>query len=293
MRGKPRRRGAWREIHTGSPPGLLRFRPPDPERGIEKAWRFHHGPKNTQGSSIIDGVADVFQGSHLEVRTSHTGRLLWQRNTSSSLVLATPAEVWTTGTGYVKVRSLRSGREMRRFDLPKSSRVQVVFRDPWLERDGVTFVTTGSGSGHSTTYYRSGRPQTGSGLDIVRVDRTGKALSTAKLASGAVTYDGNRFLLEDGRWLFAFNEQEEEGGKWFTRIVALAPETGATERWIEIEISGKGTGQPPRLCPVAGGLAVGNSEGYGWFTRELPDDDEGIGADSGELPEDSDSDSDE
>jgi len=276
--GKPMKHDNWIEVQSVSPPGLLRYRPPNPETGIGKRSTFLAGPANTRSTAIVDGIANIFQASRLEVRAAKTERVLWKRSTSSRLVYATPSEVWTTSSGSIKARTLRSGRALYSIQLPETTAVQTHFANPHVDGRGRTFVCSQLGYSHSTrrvVYYGSATYQTGGKLWVVHLvpqdgsDREKVAWKT-QLAKGSVTYDGNRYLLEDGSWLFAFNEQDTESEKWYTRIARVDPKSGDAELWINVEISGKGTGQPPRLCPVAGGLAVGNSEGYGWFTTELP-----------------------
>ena len=106
----------------------------------------------------------------------------------------------------------------------------------------------------------------GKGVALVHIDKDYKTLWETRLSGGNTVYDGNRHLLEDGRWLFVFNEQDTSSEKWYTRVSVIDPESGSSELWLQVEIASRGTGLLPRISPVAGGLAVGNSEGYGWFT---------------------------
>jgi len=286
--GHPMRRGPWYEVLSTAPPGLLRYRPAEDDAGITRRQEFVPGPNKTRSASIVKGVANVFQGERLEVRAHGSERLLWSRRTTSRLVHATPGEVWTTAAGNLKARALRSGRELRKIPLPGSTRVDSTFTQSDVDGDGMTLVCSSTSSASlQVRRYSSASYRTGSKLWIVRLGPVRPAarppeggpaeaagvrerLWATELAVANVTYDGSRHILDDGRWLFAFNAQDAESEKWYTRVVAVDPATGEAQRWIEVEISGKGTGQAPRICPVAGGLAVGNSEGYGWFTTSLP-----------------------
>ena len=119
----------------------------------------------------------------------------------------------------------------------------------------------------------------------MQVDKDLEARWETKIAGGASNYDGNRRVLEDGRWLFVFNEQDSSSEKWYTRVSTIDPVSGESELWLQVEISGKGTGLMPRISPVAGGLSVGNSEGYGWFTTaRLAGEDENGGNGLNEDP---------
>ena len=72
-------------------------------------------------------------------------------------------------------------------------------------------------------------------------------------------------------------DRDTSSEKWYTRVSVVDPTSGKSELWLQVEIASKGTGLLPRISPVAGGLAVGNSEGYGWFTTAelvLPEKDE-------------------
>ena len=124
------------------------------------------------------------------------------------------------------------------------------------------------------------------GVTLVQIDKDLETRWKTKIAGGASNYDGNRRVLEDGRWLFVINEHDSSSEKWYTRVSTIDPVSGKSELWLQVEISGKGTGLLPRISPVAGGLSVGNSEGYGWFTAaRLAGEDEdganGLGEDPG------------
>jgi outer membrane protein assembly factor BamB len=275
--GGPAVKGGWALVRTVMPPGMLRYRLP---RAGERTTpvQFLPGPQSTVAAFAIEGIASVFQGQNqmLEVRAAETGRLLWARTTSSRLVYASEDAVWTTASGVLKARSLRSGRELEVVDLPESSIALAVFDDPALDRGGLTLVTSQSYSPlrSASAYAYSSQTQTGTGLQLLRLERASDGSFRRRwhspLAGGPVTYDGSRRVLEDGRWLFAFNEQDPSSQKWYTRVVVLDPQSGDLHRWLHVGIAGRGTGQPPRFSVAAGGLAVGNAEGFGRFTLDLP-----------------------
>ena len=285
--GRPVRRGEAIEVGTIAPPGRLRYLlPGDDDRQTKTgrrggSWSFRSGPENQTRLASAEGIADAASigTGKIEVRAASTGRVLWTRNTSSSLVTMTPNEVWTTGSGNLKARSLRNGRELRRIPLPESTRVQHVFDPPEVsiaatQADEPTLVCSKSSRVHYNPYGQRSQT-TGVDLWLVRVDPEYREVRWKhQLAKGSVSYHGERWHLQDGRWLLPFNVQKEEGERWVTRVVAFDPSTRAQETWVEVEISGKGTGQTPRICPLEDGLAVGNSDGFGWFTRSAPPEDE-------------------
>ena len=283
VRGRPRRLGAWYFAQSIAPAGLLRF-PADllatanDQKTGKREVQFIPGPPGSNAGYQVEGIASVHHGKALTVLAETSNRKLWSRSTSSRLVFATPTAVWTSGSGNIKARALRSGRELVKIELPPKTTVVSYFRDrigspdtPDSEPSGemqLTLVTSGGSTvlGHMQSSYYS-KTRTGSKLHLVRLDHGMNKHWEKEIASGPVTYDGKRRILEDGRWLFVFNEQEPESEKWYTRVIAVRPENGESELWLETEISGKGTGQPARLAAVAGGLMLGNADGFGWFRR--------------------------
>jgi outer membrane protein assembly factor BamB len=274
--GQPLVEGRWVTVRSASPPGLLRYRSPEESPAGEAArasgrdLQFIPLAERPAAGHLLSGLAVAAQGQRLEVRSGDGRRLIWSRSTGSRIVMATPSHVWTTKQGEFKARGLFCGNPEKRIELPSGTMVHSLFDDPLTDRQGMTLVTSSSMA--SPQYYYS-QTQSGSRLHLVRLDQKHEKVWEKELARRAVTYDGRRHLLEDGRWLLAYNEQDD-AEKWYTRVVALEPESGAAEPWFGIEIPGKGTGQPPRLATVAGGLAAGNAEGFGWFTAlplELPE----------------------
>lgn len=275
--------------HSTSPPGMLRFSLAG--RGIRKleGWDMVPGPKGMSGSQLVPGVADVMSGQSLEIRSTTSGRILWSRKSSPKLLHATADSVWLSSEGKVSIVSLRSGRPLDQIKLPDNLQAAYRFQDPATGRVTLACTSSTSNSYFCANCGRMHTRSTGSspvssskGVTLLQVDKDLEARWETRLAGGAVNYDGNRHVLEDGRWLFAFNEQDSSSEKWYTRVSAIDPVSGKSELWLQVEISGKGTALLPRISPVAGGLSVGNSEGYGWFTTvELADEKEA----SEEAPE--------
>ncbi|MBN1441969.1 MAG: PQQ-binding-like beta-propeller repeat protein, partial [Planctomycetes bacterium] len=269
--GDPSVEGGWRplsriEVASSAPPGLLRYTLPGEASGQRGKVELLRAPEAARRGAVIEGIARVFQGAKLVVASADGGRPLWSRAAGASLVRAESALVWTSVEGTLEARSLRSGRVRREIELPGRSRVVALFDDPRVDGGGWTIAATGGPGAVLSSY--SSRAQTGSELHLIRLDAQKRKMWEVEIASGPVTYDGSRLVLEDGRWLFALNEQERESEKWYTRVVAVSPEDGFVETWLTAKISGKGTGQPARLATAAGGIALGNSEGFGWFTTD-------------------------
>ena len=277
-----------------SPPGMLRFSLAG--KGIRKLqdWELVPGPKGMSGSQLVPGVADVMSGQSLEVRSTTSGRILWSRRSSPKLLHATAESVWLSSQGKVTIVSLRSGRPLNHISLPDKLQATYRFEDPATGR--ITLACTTSSASNSYYCPNCGRMHTrattsspassSKGVTLVQLDKDLETRWKTKIAGGASNYDGNRRVLEDGRWLFVFNEQDSSSEKWYTRVSTIDPVSGKSELWLQVEISGKGTGLLPKISPVAGGLSVGNSEGYGWFTAARPasedeDGGEGLNEDPG------------
>lgn len=267
-----------------SPPAMLRFTLGS--EGIRKLedWDMVAGPKGMSGSHSIPGIADVMSGESIEVRSPTSGRILWNKRSSPKLLHATAESIWLGTKGFVSIVSIRSGQSIQKIPLPED--LQAAYR---FEDAAAGTLTLACTSTLSNSYYCSncGRMHTRSnsgpkelsagGMTLVHVGRDYETLWQTRISAGNTVYDGNRHLLEDGRWLFVFNEQDTSSEKWYTRVSVIDPASGKSELWLQVEITGKGTGLLPRISPVAGGLAVGNSEGYGWFTAaelEFPEKDE-------------------
>jgi hypothetical protein len=110
----------------------------------------------------------------------------------------------------------------------------------------------------------SGQTQTGTDLFLLRLGPKGEKVWEAQVHKGAVAYGGDRYLADSGKFLLAFNG-EVGPEKWYTRVVLVDPATGSTQELAKAEIKSKGTGLPPRLALLDGGLALGNADGFGWF----------------------------
>ncbi|MEE3180669.1 MAG: hypothetical protein VX288_02075 [Planctomycetota bacterium] len=236
------------------------------------------GPRAMSGAQSIPGVADVMSGESLEVRAPASGRILWNKRSSQKLLHATAESIWLGGSGQISIVSIRSGQLIQRIPLPGTLQASHRFENT----PGGTVTLACSSVAGSNSYYcaNCGRMHTRSstspkelsakGVALVHIDKDYKILWETRLSAGNTVYDGNRHLLEDGRWLFVFNEQDPSNEKWYTRVSVVDPGSGNSELWLQVEIASKGTGLLPRISPVAGGLAVGNSEGYGWFTTADP-----------------------
>ena len=268
-----------------SPAAMLRFTLAG--EGIRKleTWDLVTGPKAMSGAQSIPGIADVMSGVSLEVRAPASGRILWNKKSSHKLLHATAESIWLGGAGQVSIVSIRSGQSLHRIPLPGTLQAAHRFENT----PGETVTLACSSATPSNSYYcaNCGRMHTrsssgpkelsASGVALVHIDKDYKTLWETRLSAGNTVYDGNRHILEDGRWLFVFNEQDTSSEKWYTRVSVVDPDSGKSELWLQVEIASKGTGLLPRISPVAGGLAVGNSEGYGWFTTAdltLPEKDD-------------------
>ncbi len=263
-----------------APAAMLRFTLAD--EGIRKleTWDLVTGPRAMSGAQSIPGIADVMSGESLEVRAPASGRILWNKRSSHKLLHATAESIWLGGSGQISIVSIRSGQLIQRIPLPDTLQASHRFENT----PGGTVTLACSSATGSSSYYcaNCGRMHTRSssstsqkelsarGVALVHIDKDYKTLWETRLSAGNTVYDGNRHLLEDGRWLFVFNEQDPSNEKWYTRVSVVDPGSGNSELWLQVEIASKGTGLLPRISPVAGGLAVGNSEGYGWFTTAAP-----------------------
>lgn len=267
-----------------SPPAMLRFTLAG--KGIRELedWDMVSGPKGMSGSHTIPGIADVMSGDSIEVRSPTSGRILWNKRSNPKLLHATAESIWLGSRGEVSIVSIRSGQSIQKIPLPDN--LQAAYRFENAPGGTISLACT---STSSNTYFcpNCGRMHTRStsspkelsarGMTLVHVGKDYETLWKTRISAGSTVYDGNRHLLEDGRWLFVFNEQDTSSEKWYTRVSVIDPASGQSELWLQVEIASKGTGMLPRISPVAGGLAVGNSEGYGWFTTaelEPPEKDE-------------------
>ena len=112
----------------------------------------------------------------------------------------------------------------------------------------------------------------------------GEKVWETQLHKGSITYGGGRFLAAGGRYVLLFNA-EVEPEKWYTRAVMVDPSNGSpnggtarggtadggtsdviVRELFSAELHSKGTGQPPRLAILLEGIAVGNADGFGYFT---------------------------
>ena len=67
-------------------------------------------------------------------------------------------------------------------------------------------------------------------------------------------------------YLLVFNT-ELQPEKWYTQAIVVSPFAAQDKRVRELfrlEVQGKGIRQPPRIGVLAGGLAVGNTDGFGF-----------------------------
>jgi hypothetical protein len=109
-----------------------------------------------------------------------------------------------------------------------------------------------------------GTTQTGTDLLLVRLAPSLEKAWEAKLHEGPVTYLGGRHVAEDGSILVLYNgEMEKE--KWYTRVLRIDADRGQMRLLASVELPGSGTGQPPRLAVLRGGVALGNAAGFGWL----------------------------
>ncbi|MBI4606824.1 MAG: PQQ-like beta-propeller repeat protein [Planctomycetes bacterium] len=257
----PARHGTCLQVRTASPSGLWILRA---SGGGRKAACFVRGPSGAAGEALLaaGGLAAAFGGEALQVVEASSGRALWTaKGARLALAFARGAELWLAEPdGRLVARSARSGRARRAVALPEGCGVTAVF----LERDGSrTLVLSRAGGAVPGAWY-GGRVRTGVGLHLLRLSAAGEKLWERTLHEGPVTCRRERLLVPGGRWVLAFNAEEGEE-KWYTRVVVVSPADGSVHELCSLEVHGKGTGQPPRLQVLEGGLAVGNADGFGWF----------------------------
>jgi len=267
----PVMRGPWLVTRTGSPSGFSLHRVDGRKEGI--AHRFVRGPEgNVLGAALTaGGLVAVFAGAQLEAIDVESGRSLWRRRGAPArLAFVTASEVWLSEPGgRLVARSVRSGRELRSVTLPDDTVVVEVF----VERSAAgkvvsrTLVLSRGGSRSPSAWYRS-KVNTGMDLILLRLSPSGETLWETQLHKGAVTYDGRRYVVSDGRYLIGFNAEAGEG-KWYTRLVLIDSEDGSFNEVLSAELHGKGTAQPPRLLVLADGIGVGNADGFGWYGSPL------------------------
>lgn len=305
----PRFDGRWMRVRTSAPAGIRLYPvplPSDADAGGSRQgglggpgggpevevtvpqrprWIRSPDPQAAQAALAGGKLVTAFLGKTLEVSALETGRRLWGRKgVSTPLVSATGEALWfCEASGRLVSRSLRSGRTRFSLDLPEGGKVIDAYQEvPAATRAGAeqspdsttTPATVLLVSRHpsialttSRTYY--GTTSTGSDLFLVRTGPDGTKLGELKLHSGAATYAGGCLLVEDGSVLVVFNG-EMAPEKWYTRILRIDPHGKTSREILSVEVQGKGTGQPPRLAVLEGGLAVGNADGFGWF---VPGDD--------------------
>ena len=191
--------------------------------GIRKleTWDLVTGPKAMSGAQSIPGIADVMSGVSLEVRAPASGRILWNKKSSHKLLHATAESIWLGGAGQVSIVSIRSGQPLQRIPLPGTLQASHRFENT----PGETVTLACSSATPSNSYYcaNCGRMHTrsssgpkelsASGVALVHIDKDYKTLWETRLSAGNTVYDGNRHILEDGRWLFVFNEQDTSSEK--------------------------------------------------------------------------------
>jgi hypothetical protein len=190
------------------------------------------------------------------------------------IVHATASELWLGEPGKVVCRSIRSGRERRSIALPEASNVVEVIDGPGEE---TTLIVSRGATARNQYWGYYSRTETGTDLHVVSLDAAGKKVREVEVHRGPVTYDGGRLAAPGGRLVLFFNGATEPE-KWYTRAVLIEP-AGEVKEILAAELQGKGTGQPPRVAVLQGGLGVGNSGGFGWFAPEgsgVPDG--GVGA---------------
>jgi hypothetical protein len=212
------------------------------------------------------GLAAAFSGQGLEVNEVETDRLLWRRQEVHTLIVhATSSEVWFSEPGKLVCRSVRSGRERRSIPLPENASVVDVLARSGPSAETILVVSRGA-SARSQYWGYYTRSETGTDLYLVTIDAEGKKTREVEVHKGPVTYDGGCLAGPDGRLVLFFNGATEPE-KWYTRAVLFEP-SGEVRDLLTAEIQGKGTGQPPRLAVLRGGLGVGNAGGFGWYAPE-------------------------
>ena len=212
------------------------------------------------------GLVSLFQGPGLSAVETASGIRLWSKEGAAAMIAFTTSDaVWLSEPdGKLVARSLVTGREKASVELPARG----VVVDCIEERDGGGRVAVRwllvSRDGFSRIHMHPGHvpDRTGTDLYLVKLDAGGKKLSELLLHEGAVAYTGCRLAIEPGRALILWNGEAKEG-KWYTRAVEAGP--GGVSEVLSFEISGKGTGQSPRVAVLDGGLAVGNAGGFSWF----------------------------
>jgi hypothetical protein len=258
-------------VRSNGPPGINLERA-GRRRSKEAAARFVAGPPNSTDAILLPhGLAAVFTGERIEVVDAFSDRPLWRSKTAGARVaFTTAASLWLAdGRGKLLERSIRSGREGKTVEIPAGAYAVECFDDPSPPGSRVLVL---SKNPEVQVYYGWGsRTQTGTDLFLVKLAADGTKLWEKQLHRGPVTYSGGRLLGEDGRFLLAWNG-EDQGEKWYTRVAAIDAKEGAVQDLCSVEVHGKGTGQPPRVAVLKDALAVGNSDGFGWFAPPRNDD---------------------
>ena len=262
-------RGDRVEALARAPAGVAVYALPlDGAGGRTRPARAVGAEEGQAGSAALaaGGLVTLFEGQTLSAVESASGIRLWAKEGGYAMVAFTTSDaVWLSEPdGRLVARSLVTGRERTALDLPPRG----VVIDCIEERDGQGRIAARwlivSRDGLSRLHAHPGyiADRTGTDLHLVKIDAGGKKISEVLLHEGAVAYTGCRLAVEPGRALIVWNGEGKEG-KWYTRAVEAGP--GGVSEVLSFEISGKGTGQSPRVAVLDGGLAVGNAGGFSWF----------------------------
>jgi outer membrane protein assembly factor BamB len=227
-----------------------------------------------QGGVAAGGLIAVYAGNGIEAVETATGRILWRRkDNAASLVHARALEVWLSlPDGALAIHSARSGELAATVPLPAGAGVIDVLEEPHAPQAAPGIAAAGEEARPAPTLLvltraagRSrgmGEGAGGRGLHVVALGPRRETLFSVEVEKGLVTYGGARFTAGGGRCLFYNTEREP--GKWSTRGALITP-AGVVQEVFAAELTGKGTGQAPRLAVLRGGLGVGNADGFGWF----------------------------
>ncbi|MGQ9591243.1 MAG: hypothetical protein ACUVYA_13235, partial [Planctomycetota bacterium] len=246
------------------PKGPSRFR--DPPESVP----FPEG--GASGASIVaGGLAAVFEtSSGHEVVETASGKTLWKvSELGLGFLFARGGELWFGARGALSVRSLWSGREEKRAELPENgSALDVLSPGPFAPQAVAVLVAGGPRSYAGTRAVRRAGRWTWTPVDenlhVLAMGAGAKTLSDTFLVRGKAVYLGSVCLAEDGRRLFAC-VAETEPGKWYTRCVVFDPKASAVRDLVSIESMGVARAGRLGAAIVDGGLAIETEDGFGLF----------------------------
>lgn len=271
--------GPWVSAVSAGRSELRIFRNPERPRPRGPS-RFRDPPESVPlpeggaaGAALVaGGLAAVFAtpSGPVVVETA-SGRPLWKgTGLGLGFLFARGGELWFAAGGALSVRSLWSGREEGKAELPgKGSALEVLAPEPLLSAGAIATVVAGGPRSYPTgrQIRRAGSwtwIQPTDGLRAVAIGPGPKALSDATLVRGKAVYLGSPYVAEDGQRLFA-SVAETEPGKWYTRCVVFDPKASAVRDLVSVEARSEARAGRFVAAIVEGGLALATEDGFGLF----------------------------